>query len=136
MLSNHVGRVFLTALLFVSMLAAIAISAAPALADVVNLRCAPNLAAGENISLKIDYGTRRVTIMMDIQPGVPRRGNDTSSSDGSLPAQISDALVAWTVPLGEYTENYQLDRYTGALRYNRGSGGWKCQIANPSSRKF
>ena len=101
MLSNHVGRVSLTALLFVAMLAyALAVSAAPALADVVNLRCAPNIPGGENISLKIYYGTRRVTLIMDIQPGVPRRGTDTSSSDGSLPAQITDALVAWTVHMG------------------------------------
>jgi hypothetical protein len=123
---------------------ALAVSAAPAWADVVNLRCNMTNNASNTMSLKIDYGTSRVTEIMEyLDPGRPR-GGPGMAADGSVPAQITDALVSWvSTQEGEWYEKYQLDRYTGILRFDFHivqnqfpSTLFQCQAVQPSQRKF
>jgi hypothetical protein len=122
---------------------ALAVSAAPAWANVVNLRCTQDVSKG-TLSVKIDYGTGRVTQIIDyLQPGKPY-GGPGMAADGSVPAQITDALVSWAVlQNGEWYDKFQLDRYTGILRedvhvaQNQFPSYFAhCQVADPSQRKF
>jgi hypothetical protein len=96
----------------------------------------------QNISLNINYETSRVIEIMDWEPGRPRTGYDKSGRDGSLPAQITDALVVWTVPFSTDFEHYQLDRYTGVLSENwhlagnSGSSSSQCRIVMPGEQPY